>query len=215
MTLRPAVAAALAVGLAGPAAAVTFHEDSRVEKDATVAVADAPGGRTITFSWPDAPMWAYLNFTTDSPFRLSFEAFEDRRSPGSDKPTALILHALDGPDDGASAPPAVQREYSTDGLRFDSPSPAYDAGALNPSDFTRIYEHPLDDFPFTQAPAPGVALFETLAAGSYRIGVFDSAEPERAEAVFAVTFVPAPPAILAVIGAFGLAFAVRRGGRAA
>ena len=192
--------------LAGPAAAVTLNVDAETVRQGVVSTpmgAVSGADLAVTFAWTATPIEAWVSFTSDTPFDVTFDSFAAPVLDDEDR-SALILQRLDGPD---GTPVAA---FSVDGPASGTvggPSEVFLGEA-------RTIVTGVGGQDVALKPDSDTAIFEALAAGSYRLGIWDSSTPGEATAAFTVSAVPLPPAILGAVGAFALAAAIPRRRRA-
>ncbi|MBV7257476.1 PEP-CTERM sorting domain-containing protein [Pacificimonas sp. WHA3] len=142
---------------------------------------------TVDIGWNGTPFGGYADFTADASFDVVFNMLTSNGS-ASDV-SGFILEVLDSPSGNV-----VQR------LTNDTNACANAAGELaGTCDF--IAAAGANSGNAAGADKPVTTLFSDLIAGSYRLGVFDSATPSNASAQFLVVEqVPAP----GTIGLLGL-----------
>ncbi|MEM6440509.1 MAG: hypothetical protein AAF763_12545 [Pseudomonadota bacterium] len=165
--------------------------EDAVQGAATVTVTGNPASTTdyrIAFS--DNPVTAWIEFTTSSTFDLLLVDFEDDASGGSDV-TGYLLDRIGTPNTRLT----TETAFCSDAVGFagagcnliaDGDAAGGNVGLA------------------TKDAASPVVLLSNLMAGSYRLGLFDSATPNPGSATFRVSEVPAPMAGLMLVSALGL-----------
>lgn len=201
MRIRVLTAAAAAMLAAASAQAASFGSADVLEGTGNI-VGDAGAG-TLTTTWSSTKFTATIDFTVESSFDFFFLSYS---GTGADQ-SGYTLDLLDEFGD------AVVRYTTTSTACNSAASPVSDAvggasaGACqligSTTSATRI------------EPDAGTSLFGELAAGDYRFGFYESAQPTSGSVVFGITEnvseVPLPAAGSLLVAALaGLGFLRRR-----
>ncbi|MGB7404211.1 MAG: PEP-CTERM sorting domain-containing protein [Pacificimonas sp.] len=185
--------AAMSALLVAPASAAVIVDNSGATQGMATAAGDGTSSLDVTFSWSDAPVTQFIEFTTDETFDILFASFATNGSTSD--VTGLVVDFLD-PVNGDTR---LTTETSACGdaagdvagqCNFIAPAQGTSGNAAG-------------------ATKPGTTVFSNLASGSYRIGLFDSATPTIGTALFTISesavAVPAPGALgLLGLGLLGL-----------
>lgn len=175
------VAGAVAFG-AGGASALTFSDIST--SDSVAATNLAPGSLEINFNWDSAPVTSFVEFTIDMAFDLNLTGYEG----GQSDVTGYTVDFISGIE------PDIRLTNQGDFCR--------DAAAPVASNCNLVgLPGGTSSLGFESPPA---LLFEGLAAGSYRIGMFDSGSPQVGSLSFQVAAVPLPAGIVLLLSGLGL-----------
>ncbi|MEM6744775.1 MAG: hypothetical protein AAF676_13725 [Pseudomonadota bacterium] len=189
--IRTASTAALAGLLlaAVPAQAVTTIATITPGAGDTITVTDlSPTVTDYTFDFTINPSSLYVDFMTSGSFDLLLIRYEDNVDGGNDV-TGYLL------DDGAT-------RWTTDTAFCGDAAGFVGAGCNLIADYNANGANAAATKDTN--PETPVLLLEDLAAGSYRLGIFDSATPTQGQAVLRVSEVPAPMAGLMLVSALGL-----------
>ncbi|MEO0679942.1 MAG: hypothetical protein AAF192_05955 [Pseudomonadota bacterium] len=210
--LLAAVAASAALLFAPSAEAVTVDGSDSAQGTINISDSGPASDHSVVFDWSSTPVEAWYNFTSATAFDLFFTAYE-ASSLGSNDRSAVYVQELTGPagDSGDQSAATVVSTLTTAnaGATITTNSPLVFSG-VQATIITGAGGQAAAIKPDAATP-----LFADLAAGSYRIGIFDNLTPQSAQASFRISAIPLPPAALGLLAAFGLAAAVRRVGRAA
>lgn len=173
-----------------PAAAVTTDGVSGVAHgDVVLGVNPVSSLVTeYTFDFSDNPSSQYVEFTTAQSFSVALVSFDDFRTGGSDV-TGYILERVGG------TRLTTDTGFCGGALAFSGPECNLIADADATGGSTGLA---------TKDAASPVTLFSDLAAGTWRLGIFDSNTPDPGQAVFRVSEVPVPAGALMLVSALGL-----------
>lgn len=153
-------------------------------------------GDQVTASWTSTPFTSYIDFSIDTEFSLVFDSFVSSGSISD--VSAYTLDLLDVPM-GSPVGPRI-----TDDTNFANSAVGVVSGDAN------LFAIP--GATNALASTPGSTLLSALSPGSYRLGVYDSATPLNASAVFSIVAVPEPGAVVAwtLLSSVGLVTLGRR-----
>lgn len=187
------MAAAAALFCAASTANAATVTDSNINSG-TGSVADS-GDLSVTFSWTSTPFSAHADFASTSGFDLTLGSFAS--NGGNSDVTGVILDLLDSLGD------VVQRFTNDTGFCAAAAGPV--AGNCNLFAKTGATGGNADG---ALNAGDSLGLFD---AGTYRLGVFDSATPDVATAIFDISAVPVPAALPLFLSALvGLGYMARR-----
>lgn len=195
---RIIAAATLAAGFATQSGAAIVGLDGNIPQGAGIIVV-APATGTLQYSWLGAPITMYAEIDSDTGFSLTLSAFTS--NGGNSDVTGYTVDRIDTL--GGSVLSRLTTETS---LCNSSVAPI--AGDCN-----LIALAGATGGNAAQAYKPGDTLFQTFAAGTYRIGLYDSGTPTEASATITyseLSAVPLPAGGLLLLTSLGALAARRR-----
>ena len=165
--------------------------EDAVQGSAIVTVTGNPASTTdYAIAFSNNPVTAWIEFTTSVAFDLLLVDFDDDATGGNDV-TGYLLDRIGTPNTRLT----TDTTFCNDAVGFTGAGcnliADQDASGGNVGLATK------------DAASP-VVLLSNLAAGSYRLGLFDSATPNPGSATFRVQEIPAPMAGLMLVSALGL-----------
>lgn len=175
--------------VATSASAVTYSGINDSDAEATATVDGLV--LSIDFDWVSAPVTSFVEFTIDTQFDLNLTNYVG----GVSDVTGYTVDVLSDTD------PAVRL---TQQGRFCGGAAAPVSGDCD------LVGVPGGTSSQTFVSPPAL-LFENLAAGSYRIGMYDSGSPQVGSLSFEVAAIPLPAGLALLLGGLGvLGFTARR-----
>tara|TARA_R110002110_G_scaffold415748_1_gene654837 strand:+ start:74036 stop:74584 length:549 start_codon:yes stop_codon:yes gene_type:complete len=151
---------------------------------------------TWSASWQAAPFGAYMNFTSTDAFDLAL--LDYMPSAQNSDVSGYILSLLD-------APAGNELTRFTTNFNFCSAAGIQGGGLCN-----LVTGAANSGGNANSAAQPGDLLFANLAAGSYRLGFYESATPAAGSVQFGITTAVPAPASLLLLGAGLLALGLSR-----